>query len=72
MRLWQRKYGNSKKEVIIATRTKFTLKKIETRELNERDIDRSVGNHILLPEKKGIKASYWQNHRTNARSEWRK
>ena len=26
----------------------------------------------LLPEKKGIKASYWQNHRTKAESEWRK
>ena len=26
----------------------------------------------LLPEKKGIKASYWQNHRTKAGSEWKK
>lgn len=34
------------KKVIVATRTKFTLKKVKTRELNETDIDRSVGSFI--------------------------
>lgn len=34
------------KKLIVATGTKFTLKRIETRELNKRDIDRNLRNLI--------------------------